>query len=76
MKNIIAYLLPGAPNGTDFGGEATAYIDDFEGTQGAIDLLSPLSWFLSSRPKELPNTIPGNDAVGIENGYGRSFLNW
>jgi len=76
LRGEFAYLLPGAPNGTDFGGEATAYIDDFEGTQGSIDLLSPLSWFLSSRPKELPNTIPGNDAVGIENGYGRSFLNW
>ncbi|BAO75126.1 cell surface protein SprA [Winogradskyella sp. PG-2] len=76
LRGEFAYLLPGAPNGTDFNGEATAYIDDFEGTQGSIDLLSPLSWTLSSRPKELPNTIPGTDANGIENGYGRAFLNW
>tara|TARA_R110002111_G_scaffold49691_2_gene87429 strand:- start:10771 stop:18090 length:7320 start_codon:yes stop_codon:yes gene_type:complete len=76
LRGEFAYLLPGAPKGTDFNGEATAYIDDFEGTQGSIDLLSPLSWSLSSRPKELPNTIPGTDANGIDNGYGRAFLNW
>ncbi|MFC0603825.1 cell surface protein SprA [Winogradskyella pulchriflava] len=76
LRGEFAYLLPGAPKGTDFDGEATAYIDDFEGTQGSIDLSSPLSWSLSSRPKELPATIPGNDNNGIENGYGRAFLNW
>ncbi|MAB47028.1 MAG: cell surface protein SprA [Flavobacteriaceae bacterium] len=76
VRGEFAYLLPGAPKGTDFDGEATAYIDDFEGTQGSIDLLSPLSWHLSSRPKELPNTIRGNDNNGLENGYGRGFLNW
>ncbi|MBC3846127.1 cell surface protein SprA [Winogradskyella echinorum] len=76
VRGEFAYLLPGAPKGADFDGEATAYIDDFEGTQGAIDLLSPLSWTLSSRPKDLPATIPGNEDPGIENGYGRAFLNW
>ncbi|MFP4844179.1 cell surface protein SprA [Winogradskyella sp. PE311] len=76
VRGEFAYLLPGAPKGTDFDGEATAYIDDFEGTQGSIDLASPLSWFLSSRPKDLPAQIPGNDNNGIENGYGRAFLNW
>ncbi|WP_422106105.1 cell surface protein SprA [Winogradskyella sp.] len=76
VRGEFAYLLPGAPNGTDFNGEATAYIDDFEGTQGAIDLLSPLSWFLSSRPVDLPTTTPGNDDNGVQNGFGRAFLNW
>lgn len=76
LRGEFAYLLPGAPKGANFNGEATAYIDDFEGTQGAIDLLSPLSWFLSSRPRELPPSVPGDDAVGIQNGYGRAFLNW
>jgi cell surface protein SprA len=75
LRGEFAYLLPGAPNGTDFNGEATAYIDDFEGTQGAIDLLNPLSWFLSSRPAELPG-IRGNSVNGPESGYGRAFLNW
>ncbi|NNK39248.1 MAG: cell surface protein SprA, partial [Winogradskyella sp.] len=76
VRGEFAYLAPGAPKGTDFNGEATAYIDDFEGTQGAIDLLSPLSWFLASRPAELPPNIPGNSDNGIESGYGRAFLNW
>ncbi|WP_400075040.1 cell surface protein SprA [Winogradskyella sp. R77965] len=76
VRGEFAYLLPGAPNGADFDGEATAYIDDFEGTQGSIDLLSPLSWTLSSRPKDLPGNIPGSETPGIESGYGRSFLNW
>ncbi|WP_171032423.1 T9SS outer membrane translocon Sov/SprA [Winogradskyella algicola] len=76
VRGEFAYLLPGAPKGTDFDGEATAYIDDFEGTQGAIDLLSPLSWFLSSRPKELPGNIRGSDDNGEVSGYGRGFLNW
>ena len=47
LRGEFAYLLPGAPNGTDFNGEATAYIDDFEGTQNGISLLTPQSWFLS-----------------------------
>ncbi len=76
VRGEFAYLLPGAPKGTDFSGEATAYIDDFEGTQGAISLLSPQSWFLSSRPLNLPNNYPGNDSNGIQNGYGRALLNW
>ena len=76
VRGEFAYLLPGAPKGTDFNNEATAYIDDFEGTQGSINLLSPLSWFLSSRPDVLPGNVPGDSGPGIENGYGRAFLNW
>jgi cell surface protein SprA len=79
LRGEFAYLLPGAPKGTDFAGEATAYIDDFEGTQGAIDLLSPLSWFLSSRPKELGKNYPGfdsEDKQGVQNGFDRALLNW
>ncbi|WP_370622835.1 T9SS outer membrane translocon Sov/SprA [Winogradskyella forsetii] len=76
LRGEFAYLLPGASKGANFNGEATAYIDDFEGTQGAIDILSPLSWTLSSRPRELPSNKSGNDDPGIENGYGRALLNW
>lgn len=78
VRGEFAYLLPGASSGADFDGEATAYIDDFEGTQGAIDLLSPLSWSLSSRPLTV-NGVSENNPIndpGIENGYGRALLNW
>ena len=76
LRGEFAYLLPGSPNGTDFQGEATSYVDDFEGSQNAIDLKSAQSWFLSSRPLNLPGTTPGNDNAGIENGFGRALLNW
>ncbi len=78
VRGEFAYLAPGAPKGTDFDGEATAYIDDFEGTQGNIDLLSPFAWNLSSRPLDLGRIYSqGNeDALGIQNGFDRALLNW
>src|SRR5690606_22511907 len=78
LRGEFAYLAPGAPKGTDFNNEATVYVDDFEGNQGAIELLSPQAWFLSSRPR----TVNGSayDALsndpGIQNGYDRAWLNW
>ena len=74
VRGEFAHLLPGSPNGTNLNGEATSYVDDFEGTQNAIDLLAPQSWFLSSRPIGI--NAPGVETAGIENGYGRAFLNW
>ena len=78
IRGEFAHLLPGSPNGTNLNGEATSYIDDFEGTQNAIDILSPLSWFLSSRPRNLGRVYPqgGEDDNGIQNGFDRAFLNW
>ncbi|MGJ8591110.1 MAG: cell surface protein SprA [Aquaticitalea sp.] len=76
VRGEFAYLAPGAPKGTDFEGEATAYVDDFEGSQGAIDLLSPLAWFISSRPRELNIGGATEDDNGIQNGYNRALLNW
>ncbi len=75
VRGEFAYLAPGAPKGTDLNGEATSYVDDFEGSQNAIDLKSQQSWFLSSRPLEL-NGVTTFDGNGIENGYGRALLNW
>lgn len=77
LRGEFAYLAPGAPKGTNLNGEATSYVDDFEGSQNSIDLKSQLSWFLSSRPLNL--NVPGNlteDENGIQNGYQRALLNW
>ena len=77
LRGEFAYLAPGAPKGTNFNGEATSYIDDFEGSQNAIDLKSQQSWFLSSRPVGLGiSSNPNEDDNGIQNGYQRARLNW
>ncbi|OEK09200.1 cell surface protein SprA [Flavivirga aquatica] len=78
LRGEFAYLAPGAPKGTNLNGEATSYVDDFEGSQNSIDLKSQQSWFLSSRPLDLGRTyIEGaEDANGVQNGYDRALLNW
>jgi len=78
IRGEFAYLLPGTPKGNNFNGEATSYIDDFEGTQNIIDLLSPQSWSISSRPKNLGIIYSEGDEDdnGIQNGYDRALLNW
>ena len=78
VRGEFAYLLPGAPKGSDFLGEATTYVDDFEGSQNAIDLLSPQSWNLSSRPRNLGRvyTEGSEDDNGVQNGFDRARLNW
>ncbi|MDO5974644.1 cell surface protein SprA [Flavivirga jejuensis] len=78
LRGEFAYLAPGAPKGTNLNGEATSYVDDFEGSQSSIDLKSQQSWFLSSRPYDLDGDgLEGaEDLNGIENGYDRALLNW
>ena len=77
LRGEFAYLAPGSPSGTNFNGEATSYIDDFEGSQNGIDLRSQQSWFLSSRPLGLNlDNNPNADENGIQNGYERALLNW
>ncbi len=80
LRGEFAYLAPGAPKGTNLNGEATSYVDDFEGSQGSIDLKSQQSWFLSSTPFDtnlgyIDVTNP-NNAINLENGYQRALLNW
>ena len=60
VRGEFAYLKPGAPKGTDFNSEVTSYIDDFEGTQNGISLLSPQAWFLSSRTNRFSAAGSGN----------------
>lgn len=78
VRGEFAYLLPGTPKGSNFQGEATTYVDDFEGTQNAIDLLSPISWHLSSRPRALGRVYSqgSEDDNGVQNGFDRAKLNW
>lgn len=52
FRGEIAYLMPGASKADQFNGEATTYVDDFEGSQSTIDLRTPTSWTLASVPLE------------------------
>ena len=80
MSNIsfrgeIAYLLSRTPKGTELGGEATTYIDDFEGAQSNIDLRDVQSWALSSVPAA---NVDGYDAPidDLTGGHHRARLAW
>ena len=75
FRGEIAYLKPGASKADQFNGEATTYVDDFEGSQTNIDMRSPQSWSLASAPVTLfPNETPPLDDLSY--GYKRGKLAW
>ncbi|WP_370519341.1 cell surface protein SprA [Flavobacterium sp. 9AF] len=80
FRGEIAYLLPGASKADQFNGEATTYVDDFEGSQSSIDLRSPQAWELASVPLEgnfdgnAGTTEPASDDLNV--GNKRAKLAW
>ncbi|WP_010179759.1 T9SS outer membrane translocon Sov/SprA, partial [Aquimarina agarilytica] len=72
FRGEFAYLFANAPDAADFNGEITSYVDDFEGSQSRISVMSPLSWELSSAPLNFGGELPG----GIESGEKRAGLSW
>ena len=50
IRAEVAFLKPGTPKTDRFEGEATVYVDNFEGSQSTIDMKSPYAWSLSSSP--------------------------
>ncbi|MES2487449.1 MAG: cell surface protein SprA, partial [Bacteroidota bacterium] len=73
FRGEIAYLKPGASKADQFNGEATTYVDDFEGSQTTIDMRSFSGWSLSSVPVINGINPPVND---ITTGYKRSKMSW
>ncbi|MBZ0328457.1 MAG: cell surface protein SprA [Altibacter sp.] len=73
IRGEFAYLMPGAPKVSDFNGKATVYVDDFEASQTALDVGSPLSWFLSSTPVRFDNNA---DNTNLSYNYNRAKLDW
>lgn len=73
FRGEVAYLKPGASKADQFNGEATTYVDDFEGSQTTIDMRSPSSWNLSSVPVIDGISSPAND---LSAGYRRAKLAW
>ena len=80
FRGEIAYLMPGASKADQFNGEATTYVDDFEGSQTTIDLRTPTSWTLASVPLEgnFDNTATSDEPPTDDPTIGdkRAKLSW
>ncbi len=74
IRGEFAYLQAGTSKNADFQGEATSYVDDFEGSQTTIDMKAPLSWTLASVPEEVPGGELNNGDLGV--GFNRAKLAW
>ncbi len=72
VRGEFAYLIPGSSRNADFEGEATAFVDDFEGAQSLIDVRGALAWSLSSPPLEFIDP----DETGLSTGEERAKLAW
>ncbi|MGD1844325.1 MAG: cell surface protein SprA [Salibacteraceae bacterium] len=70
-----ARLIPG--HSRAIGRDGTSYIDDFEGSQTAIDLRAWQTWVLASTPQGQRNLFPeGNLANDLAFNYNRARLAW
>jgi cell surface protein SprA len=74
LRGEVAYLFPGSPAGDDFGGQAAAYVDDFEGSQTSIDILTPFSWSLASTPQAFEGA--GSTANQLAYNFSRAKMAW
>ncbi len=73
IRGDIAYLIPGSPKQVELQGEATTYIDDFEGAQIPLELKTPLQWHLASTPHTIYDS---NLPPSIDYGKQRGKLAW
>ncbi|MFA5299150.1 MAG: cell surface protein SprA, partial [Lutibacter sp.] len=76
IRGDFAYLIPGSPKGIELDGQATSYIDDFEGSQIPIEIKSTQQWFLSSTPQYQTQFDLGGNITGLPYGYKRARLAW
>ncbi len=79
FRGEVAFLKPGTPKADQFKGEATVYVDDFEGSQSTIDMKSPFAWSLSSVPIGFDNSpatdVDPSNAI-LAYGAKRAKLSW
>ncbi len=74
LRGELAYLFPGTPPGDNFEGQAAAYVDDFEGSQTSIDILSPFAWSLASVPEAFEGA--GSQGNALAYNFTRAQLSW
>ncbi len=80
FRGEVAFLKPGASKTSNFNGESTVYIDDFEGSQTTIDMRSASAWSLASVPLEdnFDNNPTENEPAvdDISIGFKRAKMSW
>ncbi|WP_050809627.1 T9SS outer membrane translocon Sov/SprA [Ochrovirga pacifica] len=77
VRGDIAYLKPGTPSSIDIGGEATTYIDDFEGAQIPINIGISQDWSLASVPVSFDgNSFGAESSNSTDSGKKRAKLAW
>ncbi|MCK5815408.1 MAG: cell surface protein SprA, partial [Flavobacteriaceae bacterium] len=76
VRGDMAYLIPGSPKQVELDGQATSYLDDFEGAQIPIELKRPLSWYMASTPQGQTTIDLGGDALDLDSGKKRARLGW
>ncbi|PHR70172.1 MAG: cell surface protein SprA [Lutibacter sp.] len=76
VRGDFAYLIPGSPKQVELEGEATTYLDDFEGAQIPLELKTPLQWYMSSTPQNQPTLNFNGDATDLTYGAKRGKLAW
>ena len=76
IRGDFAYLMPGSPKRIKQGGEATSYIDDFEGSQIPLEIKSTLQWHMASTPQYQTQFDLGGNAIDLSYGYKRAKLAW
>ena len=74
----IAGLIPGHNKAIDVAGDnGASYIDDFEGSQSAIDIRTFNNWVLSSLPQGQPDLFPEASLYNDLNyGKNRAKMSW
>ena len=78
VRGEVAFLKPETPKNDSFQGEATIYVDDFEGSQSTIDMRSAYAWSLASTPinDAESNYNFNGSANDLSYGHKRAKLAW
>ena len=76
IRGDFAMLKPGSPKRIELEGEATSYVDDFEGSQIPLEIKSIRQWHMASTPQYQTQFDLGGNASDISYGYNRAKLAW
>ncbi|PXY39575.1 cell surface protein SprA [Flavobacterium cheongpyeongense] len=78
VRGEVAFLKPNTAKASDFEGESTIYVDDFESAASTIDLRSAYAWSLSSTPGSNTSSAYNfnESATDLSYGFKRAKLAW